>query len=347
MPRRVWSVVALALVALSADAADAARVSMSPRGGEFELLRIRDRSDTANRFGIQFADRGRAVIVRDSTPLELGGVCQPVGESRLRARCDLADQGESDRGFSAVVVVTRAGRGDDHFTLSGRARYRQRFLFAFTDMGRGADRVRGGEGAESVIPGPGPDRVDLGFGPDQVVASPERDGRDTIEGEGVDALLYFRRESPVTVDLRGGVAGAPGEGDRISDIRVAIGGRADDELLGGGARNLLLGGPGADLLLGRGGDDDIEGAAGADDYDAGAGRDFVFSADGLGEPVDCGSGPDFAFVDDDDVLSSCEEAEAISPPILPRASRFERRAAKLPEAGLRRTLRRHLVGTSR
>lgn len=342
MARGVVCGIAGAVMLCAAQTSHAARVAFPDDTGEFEILHVRDRTDADNRIGVQLADRGAALVVRDSVPLDVGEGCEPVGESRFRARCKLGRGEDPFGGPSVVVVVTRAGRGDDHFTLRGRSRYRKRFMFAFTDLGRGADRLRGGEGPESVIPGPGRDRIELGFGADQVLASSERDGTDTIEGEGRDAILYFRRQTPVTVDLPGGVAGAPGEADRISDIRFAIGGKAADRLLGGGARNALAGGAGEDLLLGRGGEDELDGGRDVDEYSAGGGRDFVFAADRTSESVDCGAGPDFAFVDGDDVLASCEDAETVGPVPFPRVSPFAARASTLPEQGLRRTLRRHL-----
>jgi hypothetical protein len=317
----------------------AATVALPDPDDVFSILRIRDRTDADNHVSVRFVERGSAVIVRDAQPLDAKDGCAATGPSSTRVRCPIR-RGRSR--FAAVIILARLGRGEDRVASPGRAKYRNRILYLFSDLGRGDDRFRGSAGGESVIPGPGEDRVDLGFGEDQVVASPERDGTDTIEGEDRDAILYFSRRTPVTVDLPAGVAGAPGEADRISDIRVAIGGRAGDRLLGGGARNSLSGGPGEDLLVGRGGADDLDGGRDVDDYRAGPGRDFVFAADRMSEAVDCGAGADFAFVDGSDLLTSCEDAETAGPLPFANPSRFATRAVQLPEQGLRRTLRRHL-----
>ena len=54
-------------------------------------------------------------------------------------------------------------------------------------------------------------------------------------------------------------AGAPGEGDALRGLEIAVGGNGDDRLLGDDAANTLWGGTGGDLLVGRAGDDQLEG----------------------------------------------------------------------------------------
>lgn len=306
--------------------ADGARVAVAEPRGENKVLRIRDRTAADNRIGVQVVDRGAAVVVRDADPLDIGDGCVQVGTNRRRARCAIDREGS--RGFVTVLVITRIGRGDDHFALSGRTTFRRRSLVALTDAGRGSDRVRGGEGSDLVIPGPGRDRVNLGYGRDQLLASARRDGADTINGDGRDTVLYVKRTAPVTVDLRSGIAGAPGENDRISGIRFAMGGRAGDRIFGDGKANELAGGGGNDLIRGGRGDDDLGGEAGVDELGGGPGQDFLFSDDGRSEFVDCGAGPDFAFADDVDVLNACEKVST-KRAALAGAGRFSVRATML------------------
>jgi Ca2+-binding RTX toxin-like protein len=188
--------------------------------------------------------------------------------------------------------------------------------------------------------------VDLGYGQDQVLASARRDGSDTIEGDGRDAVVYLRRTSPVTVDLRSGIAGAPGEDDRIFGIRFATGGRAGDRMLGDGKANELAGGGGNDLIRGGRGDDDLGGEAGVDELGGGPGQDFLFSDDGRSELVDCGAGPDFAFADDLDLLNACEEVSTRRAP-LSAADRFPIRMAPLIGSRAPDALHRHLTALLR
>lgn len=61
-----------------------------------------------------------------------------------------------------------------------------------------------------------------------------------------------------------------------------------------------------DTLRGTSGNDVINGGPGRDVVFAGAGDDRVTSADGIAEPVDCGSGRDTVNADLNDVLTGCE-----------------------------------------
>jgi hypothetical protein len=312
---------------------------------DFALIRIKDRSSTQNDVTVQLVDRGRAVVVRDAAGLRVGGGCRAINRG-IRARCELTRPESKWLGFRPVGVLTRVGRGDDRLRIRGRVRYRRALLFAFTDLGRGADRLIGGEGPESIIPGPGDDRLDLGQGTDQVVADGDLDGDDRIEGESFDALLYGRRRTSMTIDFRAGTAGTQGETDRFTDIRAVAGGRAPDVIQGGGARNVVLGGGDRDLLITRGGADELIGVAGVDLFRAGSGNDVVYAGDGRAEDVSCGSGRDFAEIDPEDLRTSCEvEEERDGTIVLPAMTRFAKRVDRVFAGRLAGLLREHVRGT--
>jgi RTX calcium-binding nonapeptide repeat (4 copies) len=99
---------------------------------------------------------------------------------------------------------------------------------------------------------------------------------------GADVLIGTARD-----DLIYGIGGA----DRIS-------GKAGDDYLWGGR--------GADSLYGAAGSDRLRGGPGADQIHGGPGSDVLFARDGEPDLIDCGSGHDLAYVDQNDRTSNCE-----------------------------------------
>jgi Ca2+-binding RTX toxin-like protein len=81
----------------------------------------------------------------------------------------------------------------------------------------------------------------------------------------------------------------------------------DDRLQGGSGNDRVYGEDGDDVLSGNAGDDALKGGAGKDRYSGRGGNDRIYARDGVAERVSCGSGRDRAVVDEDDVVSGCEQ----------------------------------------
>lgn len=121
--------------------------------------------------------------------------------------------------------------------------------------GPGDDRIITGPGDDVIHPGSGDDEVHAGDGGDSVDPGPVPDGPDLYDlgpntGLHKDKVSYAARPTPV--DLQGGVAGAPGEGDVLEGVEEVIGGSGDDSLSGGSGVEDLAGGPGDDVLVADG-----------------------------------------------------------------------------------------------
>lgn len=139
------------------------------------------------------------------------------------------------------------------------------------------------------------------------------DGELRVRGEDGDDILRLRRNMPRSAIPLGG---------RGQDL--IRGGSRDEYLDGGGARDLISGGNGGDSLDGRGGDDVMRGGAGDDLLGAvdepgrdvflgGGGRDDVSAVNrDADRRIDCGTGPDIAYVDPEDPRARrCERVRAI------------------------------------
>jgi hypothetical protein len=79
-----------------------------------------------------------------------------------------------------------------------------------------------------------------------------------------------------------------------------------DRIFGKGGSDYLLGGPGADGVNGGAGADRLRGGTGRDHIEGGPGPDVILARDGEPDSIDCGSGHDVAFVDQQDVTRGCE-----------------------------------------
>jgi Ca2+-binding RTX toxin-like protein len=169
----------------------------------------------------------------------------------------------------------------------------------------GDDLLQGGEHRTSFYGGDGADTMIGTDEDDYFVGGP---GADSIDGRGEynsgelggDTVSYEDHDAPITVDLNapGSPAGAEGEGDSLTDVESAIGGRGDDTLaatkrvsstglgsgLGGaGGNDLIRGGPGRDTLAGGGGEDSVRGGGGDDLLKGGPGRDTLIGGSGSNE----------------------------------------------------------------
>jgi Ca2+-binding RTX toxin-like protein len=157
--------------------------------------------------------------------------------------------------------------------------------------GDGADSLGGGEGNDQLFGGPANDTLDGGFGSDALGG-----------GEGDDTALYTRT-APVKVTLdEANNDGEAGEQDDIAqDIEAVRGGSNQDDLFGNAAANTLEGGEG---------DDYIDGGPGARDQLHGdQGNDAIRARDGQPDNVDCGLGTDFAIIDTEDQVQSCDRVD--------------------------------------
>lgn len=127
------------------------------------------------------------------------------------------------------------------------------------------DRISSGAGADILLGGAGDDDLIGGTGADRIVG-----------GSGVDLVDYSGSNAGVTVRLNGQASsGGHAEGDRVSEVEVAVGTGWRDVLIGAGADNELRGGGGRDSLFGMDGDDWLIGGNGADRISGGAGIDTV------------------------------------------------------------------------
>jgi Ca2+-binding RTX toxin-like protein len=150
---------------------------------------------------------------------------------------------------------------------------------------RSADRLFGTGAGDLLIAGRGNDLLRGRAGDDCLRG--ER-GRDRLEGGDGDDKLF------------GG-----------SEWDVLSGGAGNDRMSGDSGADKLAGGRGRDRLGGGSGPDRLAGDAGVDIHLAGSGNDYVSSADGTREVVDCGSGRDRARVDRKDRVKGCERVKRI------------------------------------
>jgi hypothetical protein len=165
------------------------------------------------------------------------------------------------------------------------------------DGGDGADRILGGNGNDILLGGSGADRLyggngnDYGFGDHQIdlefgeptmftfydafgeiefevellIGESESPGKDTINGDAGDDVLY------------GGALNDRLNGGAGNDL--LRGGDGNDVLDGGAGDDFLLGEFGADTLYGRNGNDILIGGLGVDALNGSNGDDLLFGGD--------------------------------------------------------------------
>jgi hypothetical protein len=245
---------------------------------------------------------GAVALFRDAgAPVTASGLCVAVDPHAARCAALPADE--------TLSTYADLGDGDD-LALDP---------VGILDGGPGDDRLTGGM---FLTGGPGADVLTADADGTRFF---DGDGRDPapdryIGGAGQDDLYYDDRREGVTVDLRSGRAGAPGEGDVATDVDLAGGGTGNDVLIGTDAADTLIGDAGSDRLVGRGGNDrlvtgedlgDGELERGARDVvRAGAGRDLIESTSDhgdRGDRIDPGPGRDFVdLARRRDLLAGCE-----------------------------------------
>lgn len=136
-----------------------------------------------------------------------------------------------------------------------------------TSTGEGSDTF---SNVEAVYDSPKNDTITGTSGTDFFIAGP---GNDVIDaGDGLDMVLYWFAEAPVTVDLGKSTASGGLGSDTLTSVEGAWGSFDEaNKLVGNDANNLLFGGTADDELIGNGGDDRLKGYEGDDVYDGGDG----------------------------------------------------------------------------
>jgi Ca2+-binding RTX toxin-like protein len=242
------------------------------------------------------------------------------------------DGGSNDGGSENVRNIERVigGDGNDFFrgntganTFEGRAgvdtvSYSERTAaqpVTVTANGVGGDGMAGeGDNVGTDI-----ENITAGAGNDTLGGNAAKNLLNG--GSGIDTATYAGTALNVVANLDNLANDGPaGEDDQLSGFESLTGGNGNDSLTGSTGPNRLDGGPGADVLeagdgadavVGGDGNDQLIGGAGIDSYAAGAGNDSATAFDGLGEPVDCGTGTDTATVDVADKLTACETVRRV------------------------------------
>lgn len=191
----------------------------------------------------------------------------------------------------AHVDVIAGGDGDDRLSSGGCG----------SDMlgGKGNDRLRGDRFRQYIFGDAGRDRVAAGGGKDLIYGEGFRRGPapDILDGgRGRDMVSWDDRKDGLRIDLGRGTGP---EGDRLTGIENASGGRGDDVLIGDEEPNRLRGGNGHDRLVGRGGNDRLDGGSGSTQW--ADGPDDYRDSFGCGEGHDRVIHPNLALLP-----SSCE-----------------------------------------
>ncbi|WP_292295025.1 DUF4214 domain-containing protein, partial [Marivita sp.] len=135
----------------------------------------------------------------------------------------------------------------------------------------GDDRIQGTLGRDFIFGGPGNDLIIPRTGVDAMNGGP---GSDTFQ------VFDLGRNSPVTVNLETGFAGADGDINQVFDIEnVIIQNGSAMQIYGNSSANTLFSGRGRDMLSGRGGDDALFGNEGRDVLWGGQGIDTLRGGD--------------------------------------------------------------------
>ncbi len=253
--------------------------------------------------GDHCASDGPSRVVCSSSGDELSTTRVVLGDGddasalRLRPRTPRPD-------IRAVWVATHSKAGFP--TRACTARHGDDLV----DGGAGSDRVNGGAGSDELRAGEPATQFEFDF-----IVDGERDGdaaSDTIVGNpGQSSYSYASRREPVTVDLRAGIAGAPGERDSLTGISRVTGGKGADSMIATHTGAYLLGGPGDDRIEGGRAGDSLAGEGGADRVFSYGGGDRIFdNSDNARDVVFCGRGSDFVESTDkrDRLSPDCEDA---------------------------------------
>jgi hypothetical protein len=309
---RLVLLVTIALLGLAAPAGAATVSAAVDPGGCLKAMCVPPVRTIA--FAAEPGERNTVRVTRDGTlfrfrdegaGLRAGAACSAVdahevtcdapGDMHNAVRIDLGDG--DDRLASSAALEAYGRDGADELAASGEDA-------ATFYGGDGADRLTGGDGDDRLYGDGGGDALAGGDG-DDALAGDAHDATiptlaaddlagpsaDTIDGgPGADRVVYSRRpRTVVTVDLRTGTGGQPGERDTLTSIEGATGNDEDDVLLGDAGDNALVSGNGADVVYGGAGDDTLD-SYGAARLFGDEGDDFVRAY--RAARVSCGDGAD-------------------------------------------------------
>ena len=148
---------------------------------------------------------------------------------------------------------------------------------SYLDGGLGNDSLAGDAGAV-LVGGMGDDTLRL-LGPEGLAAPGP--GTNIVEGSTFadDAVSFELEASPVTVNLRFGVATWEDGSATIRGVEYAVGSAWDDTLTGDANVNILVGLDGSDTIRGLGETDYLDGGAGTDALLGGEGTDYCFNGE--------------------------------------------------------------------
>jgi hypothetical protein len=246
---------------------------------------------------------------------------RPIGSAALSSRvvvtqlpvCTIFGTagGESIEGTAGDDVICALG-GDDVV----RGRGGDDTIFGSV----GDDTLNGGRGNDRLFGWRGRDRLNGGRGNDELQGSLDADR--FSGGPGTDLADYGERRRDLRIAIGGGANdGWEGEGDNIAgDVEDVATGSGDDVVLGNGAANRLRGGRGNDRLRGGGGNDRLRGGRGDDRLWGNGGSDRLDGRDGADftDWLRCGPGAgDRAMSDAPDHVVGCERANVPNPPPSP------------------------------
>ena len=229
--------------------------------------------------GVVFMDAGAPVKAR-SPCVQRGG-----HEAWCPGVLEGIETLDRDDRVSAPSGYTRGGAGDDRIHAGGDL-----------DGGRGNDVLRGSRGNDGLRGGGGSD-VLSGYAGDDSLADedgPKRaDSDDLRGGAGRDTVVYGRRRGGVVVDLVRGVAGQPGESDRLRNVE-GVSSSSPGRLVGTAREDSLSVTSGSSTVLAGRGNDTIS-AYGRRHVvvRAGPGNDSIYRARFGRADLQCGSGDDW------------------------------------------------------
>lgn len=324
------SLVALAVLFVSAAPARAANVSCQVRSGgtagaEGNVLEVLDRSESVthiDRVGEEIvisnnADREPAVCARAVPTVHNIDRIEYVTESGVpfvnyHGDGPLAPGATDEPGGDEIEIVIKESYEPKVVNVGGsreadRIEIGQRPRQVGIDLDGGA--VGGSEDADLSVPFAKGEQVYL-----RVIG---RDGDDELSALGAPGF-----PEPVLAAERVVLTGGPGD-DVLNGgpSRDALNGNdGDDELLGGRGNDKLVAGPGRDRVDGGKGDDAIENTSEPSGRDPDMNPDRIFGGAGndrisvgqllRGDRVDCGAGRrDDVFKDAGDVSLNCERTE--------------------------------------
>ena len=246
--RAVFVASALLLVAPAAARASAVRIARgtvfyAAAPGETNVVEV-----AAVKNGLRVRDR--------TAPLLAGPPCRSTDGHAAVCRYASAEE-------PFTSLVADLGDGDDSIGIDVKT-FEPIPGIPFEEGLPGVTVLRGGAGDDVLVGGAEVNELDGGPGNDRLAGGSEE-----------DTVTYRDRTRGVTVDMRSGIAGEPGERDVLKRIDIVVGGRGPDRMTASHAID-FDGGPGNDVLIGSPGEDWITGQAGNDTLRGRGGEDLLW-----------------------------------------------------------------------